>query len=533
LGTDVVTLSQSSEFTSAGGGKNVGTGKELRVFDIALGGTDGANYRLAGSTLLTTGSVTPRALNVTGLSGISAVSRVYDGTRNVAIVVAGNAGVGGGNFVPGDDVSIALPSGGISAGTMADKNVGNDKAVVISGLQLNGTDAGNYVVTGTAGVTVNITPLAVTLDGVRAVNRSYDGTTAVAIDTSGGRVLGTIAGDDVALRTSGVAGALADKSAGDGRAVSVSGLALIGTDAGNYSASGGTGLTVNIARRVLNIGFVASNKVFDGSSAASFGGLTNNALAGDLIVLSGGSASFNDANAGNGKTVTLGGLIVGGADAGNYSAANPTFTGSANITPRPLTVAGTSIVRYADDITPLVPGFSTNVGGLVGTDRIASVSFGALPNLANALGGSLYELVPSNAVFGTGTAGNYSVSYVNGLLVVLPKPPRLGEVETGGNTGGQGLALLLSPQELAAGLAALERAAEFAANNTQGGNPLASAAGGADVRRLPSIDPADLAALLSGDGQRITLPTLQRLPLISFDPELMRKLQGAVQRVAP
>ena len=51
-----------------------------------LGGADAGNYALQSTTATTTGTISPRALPVTG---IAATNRVYDGTRDVQVSVAG------------------------------------------------------------------------------------------------------------------------------------------------------------------------------------------------------------------------------------------------------------------------------------------------------------------------------------------------------------------------------------------------------------------------------------------------------------
>ena len=66
-------------------------------------------------------------------------------------------------------------------------------------------------------------------------------------------------------------------------------------------------------------------------------------LAQDVVSLNSDSASatFNNANVGNGKTVTAAGYALAGADAGDYTFTQPTTT--ANITTAALSVtAGTT-----------------------------------------------------------------------------------------------------------------------------------------------------------------------------------------------
>ncbi|MDP3611439.1 MAG: YDG domain-containing protein, partial [Rubrivivax sp.] len=265
LAGDAVSVSESASFSEAGG-KNVGTGKAVLISGITLSGDDAINYALTATSATTTGGITPRPLNVTGLSGITAVDRVYDGTLGVEVLVSGTAGTAGGDVIGLDDVRVNVPGSGLGGGLMVDKHVGSNKPVVLSGLFLSGADAPNYAITGTAGVTVNITPRSVMLSGVAAIDRVYDGTTRVAINTSGGTITGALAGDDLSLLTSGSTASMADKHVGLAKAVDFAALTLGGADAGNYVAVSGPGLTVNISPRTLTPTVTAMDRVYDGTT---------------------------------------------------------------------------------------------------------------------------------------------------------------------------------------------------------------------------------------------------------------------------
>jgi hypothetical protein len=113
------------------------------------------------------------------------------------------------------------------------------------------------------------------------------------------------------------------------------------------------------------------------------------------------------------------------------------------------------------------------------------------------------------------------------LLVVLPKPPRIGDLDAGGAGGGVGFLVEVSFDELKSALAELERAAGLAAHTgSRTGSPAAGEPPSLRSRALQaSAD--DIRIALSGDGRQISLPALLRLPLISFDPQLKRLIFGA------
>ena len=79
-----------------------------------------------------------------------------------------------------------------------------------------------------------VTPVTVT--GISAVNKVYDGTTSAELDISQVVLNGVEAGHDVALDLSGVTAVFADKNAGTGKSVSVTGqFKLTGRDANKYT----------------------------------------------------------------------------------------------------------------------------------------------------------------------------------------------------------------------------------------------------------------------------------------------------------
>ncbi|MEK7762451.1 MAG: YDG domain-containing protein, partial [Nitrospirota bacterium] len=90
---------------------------------------------------------------------------------------------------------------------------------------------------------------------------------------------------------------------------------------GNYTDQSGS-VAISITALGITGSFTVANKTYDGSSAATVQSRTlAGVLGGDAgsVSLSGGTAAFNTAAAGNGKTVTLTGATLTGTAAGNYS----------------------------------------------------------------------------------------------------------------------------------------------------------------------------------------------------------------------
>jgi hypothetical protein len=402
VGGDVVTLDTSG---AAGmfSDKNVGTAKTVTVSGLTLSGADAGNYTLTQPT--TTADITPKSLTV---SGITANDKVYDGNTSATLNTGAAALVG----VIGGDVVTLNTSG--AAGAFGDKNVGNGKTVIVSGLTIGGADAGNYSLTQPA-TTADITAKGLTVSGITANNKVYDGNTTATLNTGSAALVGVVGGDDVTPDTSSAAGTFSDKNVGTGKTVTVSGLALSGADAGNYTVTQPT-TTADITAKALTVsGITANNKVYDGSTTAT---LNTSAAAlvgvvgGDIVTLttSGASGVFSDANVGTAKTVTVSGLTIGGADVGNYTLTQPATT--ADITAKALTVSGITANNkvYDGNTTATLNTGSAVLMGVIGGDDVTLDTSGAAGTFSDKNVGNGKTVTVSGLTLGGADAGNYSLT---------------------------------------------------------------------------------------------------------------------------
>lgn len=308
---DTVTLVTTAA-TGSMADKNVGTNKAVTISGLALGGADGGNYTITDASNAQA-TISPLAITASGVTG---VNRVYNGGTGVTL----NTAAATLNGVLGED---AVTLGG-SSGTMADKNVGSNK-LVTANLVLTGADAGNYTVTPDVAPRVSITPRAITSTGIDGVDRAYDGTTNVALTGSAATLNGVITGDNVNLSLTNATGTMADKNAGTNKAVTISGVALGGTDAGNYTLTDNSVATVTIDPLALTLsGLRAVNRTVNGTTVVDLvtnGLQVNGLLPSDAVTVnaSGAVGNVSDPAAGLGKTVTVSGVTLSGADAANYT----------------------------------------------------------------------------------------------------------------------------------------------------------------------------------------------------------------------
>lgn len=108
------------------------------------------------------------------------------------------------------------------------------------------TGKGNY--TNTAKATWEITAKDVTVTGITATNRAY-AKDNLEVALTGGTLSGVLTGDTVTIDLTNAKGTMTDANAGNGKAVTVTGVTLGGADKGNYKLKAQpTGVTVNITK---------------------------------------------------------------------------------------------------------------------------------------------------------------------------------------------------------------------------------------------------------------------------------------------
>ena len=287
----------------------------------------------------------------------------------------------------------------------------------VSGSTLTIAGAGTVIVDATQAGNANynpaiaeqsftVNPKALTVSGITASNKVYDGITDAALNTNSATLAGVLAGDVVTLDTTFVSGDFADETVGSGKPVSISGLDIVGADESKYTLVDPT-TTADITAAELTVsGITANNKVYDGTttvtlntgSAALVGGFSN-----DVVTLNTGSAAgtFATKNVGAAKAVAVSGLVLDGANAGNYTLTQPTT--AADITVRALAVSAMAANKVYDGTTAAAVTLSDN---RVAGDSL-STSYTSAGFSDKNVGNGKTVSVSSISVSGT-DASNYS-----------------------------------------------------------------------------------------------------------------------------
>jgi len=411
---------------------SAGTSVAVTVSGLTLTGSAAANYTLTQPAGLTA-NITVLPVSIS--SGLTGKNKAYDGTTTAAISVSGIVFSG---VLAGDTAKVALSTNGYLA-TFASAAVGTGVGVAVSGLTLTGTAAANYVLTQPAGLTANITGVPVTIvSGLTANGKVYDGTTSATINLNNVVLGGVLTADaaNVKLSTNGYTAAFTSATAGTSLGVTVSGLALTGSAAANYTLTQPAGLTASIATAPVAIaaGLAASNKVYNGTTTATIS-LSNAALSGVLaadtakvsLATNGYSATFASASAGSGVVVTVSGLTLTGSAAANYTLTPPAGL-MANITTAPVAIiAGVAALGKAYDgtITAAITVKDVVLSGVIAADaaKVSLATNGYLATFASAPAGTSLGVTVTGLSLAGSAAANYTLTQPAGLLANITAAP--------------------------------------------------------------------------------------------------------------
>jgi len=368
--------------------------------------TDGTglaiNYTLTGGTHNVTVNQRPLTLNAV------VPNKIYDG--NTAIQVTS---LTLGNQVAGEALSLVYNP----FANFVDKAAGENKGVTIVNVLAQTTPSArstDYVTLPTTyEATATIFKKDITVVGVVATDKIYDGTTTNIINTSVSALAGLIQGDQISI--SSMTGTFSNKNVGTDIPVIGSEVTFTGPDAGNYNLIQPTGLKANILPRTLIASATGISRQYDGTTNAQVN-ISDNRVAGDIITYD-YSGSFLDENIGTNKFIAVQINRLTGADGGNYTlAANP--SAFADVTRRVITFTPVVTTKVYDGTTAATGTLATNV---IAGDNV-TVTFGNVrfddPDAGAA------KSVTLTGISVTGDLSNYSWSPTNttatGTAIITP-----------------------------------------------------------------------------------------------------------------
>ena len=332
---DVLTVTAKGTFDDA----NVGTGKNVTISELTLGGMSIANYQLAekGQQTTATATITPRSIEGAVLSDIAAQS--YTGEP----------------LTPG--VSVTLEGTTLTADTdyrieyINNVNVG-DATVTVTGI-------GNYQ--GSVQASFAIVPAMAQVvtapEGRTLIYNGAEQELVIAGEADGGTLVYSLDGTTYAAALP------------LGKMVNSYTISYKVQGDANHNDTEPVTIESTINKAAITIsGITAQDKVYDGTTAATlvydqvvYGGIVD----GDVLTIT-AKGTFDDANVGTGKNVTITELTLGGMSIANYQLAESgqQATATATITPRSIEGAVLSdIAAQSYTGEPLSPAVSVTLDG--------------------------------------------------------------------------------------------------------------------------------------------------------------------------
>lgn len=392
LGNDTLTVTVTGTFESANAGK-----QKVTISGLTLGGASAANYVLAesGNQTETTANITAKQITVT----ITPNGGTYG---SVVAAAAKLSGAVAGENIP---VTLTYTGNGYDA-TDVPVNVGS--CTVTASIANS-----NYTLTGNTTADFVITPKTVTVSGITAKDKVYDGTNDATLDCSNAQFEGILKNDKLTVAANG----MFEKAVAGKQNVAISGLTLGGDSADNYvlAESGNqTQTTATITAKKITVSITPNGGTYGETITPAT--VTANDVVGEdapAITLT-YTGTANDGTKYNGTTPPT--------KAGTYtikaSTTDKNYTLDANTATAKFTVAKRRATVTPDNKSKVYeekdPELTYKVSGVLDGETLEGIT------LARAKG----ENAGKYAITGTADASanpNYDVTFAKGTFTIEPK----------------------------------------------------------------------------------------------------------------
>ena len=386
VGSDELTVTATGTFDDA----NVGTDKTVTISDITLGGSSAANYKLA-----TSGNQTSTTANITAASFTPVVTLsgwTYGSPNDPSV---GETNTSGGT------VTYYYKTGDAEWTTTQPTDAGTHQ------VKASIAASGNYAAAESSPVDFTITQKEVTVSGITASNKTYDGNTTATLVYTSVSIDGKVGEDDLTVTATGT---FDDANVGTGKTVTISGITLGGSSAANYklAASGNqTSTTANITVASFTPVVTLSGWTYGSPNDPSVGE-TNTSGGTVTYYYKTGDAEWTTTQPTDAGTHKVKASIAAN---GNYAAAESAeveFT----VTQKALTItAKAQTISYGSSIATGTGQVTAD--GLVAGDALTAVILAASTDQVTTSG-----IITPSAATTTKGIGNYSVTYNTGTLTI-------------------------------------------------------------------------------------------------------------------
>jgi hypothetical protein len=445
-------------------GLSVGTTYHARVRAVNASGT-GANSTSAsqattspGITINATTAVTSADFTTTYGTASSAQTFAIAGTNLVANITA-TAGTG---FEVSSDGSTYgstatfTNSSGSASGTLYARLAATAAAATTytsaTVATMSSTSASSRTVS-TDSSGSDVLPKGLTVTGLSAANKTYDGNTTVSV--TGTAAFSGLVNSDSFTPSGSVTWAFPNANVENGKTLTRTGT--YSDPSTNYTVTQPT-LTANITARAITITASAQSKDY-GATAPTSGTLNTNftlssgALQGSDAI-SGATLAYSGSPAGNlataavgSYTITPSALTLSSGSASNYAITYA--TGTLTVNTRALTITANSTSKtFGNALTSPATGQTAfTSSGLQNSETIGSVTLTYAGGYNATDSAGTFNITPSAATGGTFTASNYNISYSAGTLTVTAIAPTV----TTGTAGSATTSVTISASNVTSG----------------------------------------------------------------------------------
>ena len=349
-------VSTTSDLSNSG---NLKAGSYKQQVASGLSGSAAGNYSFAGTTS-TSANYTVNKKDITSASIGAVTSAVYATATATGAVSLGADVLGNDRVSASNSAQIVATTADLS--TSGNLKAGSYKQQVAAGLK--DADASNYNFAGTttasANYTVNKLNLATT--GLSASDKTYDATTNAALNVSTNTLAGTQSGngktDIVSYQKSSMKASFDTANVAydsnnqvTSKTVNITGIALTGQDASNYTTASSASVSATITPKAITTASIADVATVYSKPAAAgvvslgadvFASDANTVQANAAQIVSGASDLSTSGNLKAGSYFQKVGAGLTGSAKGNYSFAGKTST-TANYKVSKLAMALTGI----------------------------------------------------------------------------------------------------------------------------------------------------------------------------------------------
>ena len=391
LENDTLTVTAKGVFEKADIGK-----QKVKISNFKLGGASAANYVLAesGNQTETTANITAKQITVTITPN--------GGTYGSVIAAAANLS----GAVDGENVPVTLTyTGNNYSSATVPVNAGSYKVTA-------SIANSNYTLTGNTTAAFVIAPKAVTVSGITAKDKVYDGTTDATLDCSNAKFDGILKNDKLTVAAKG----MFEKAVAGKQNVAISGLTLGGASAANYvlAESGNqTETTANITAKQITVTITPNGGTY-GSVIAAAANLSGAVKGENVPVTLTYTGTANDGTEYNGTTPPT--------KAGTYTITatitDPNYKLDADTATAEFTVAKRSATVTPDNKSKVYeekdPELTYKVSGVLDGEMLKGIT------LARAKG----ENAGKYAITVTADVSanpNYDVTFAEGTFTIEPK----------------------------------------------------------------------------------------------------------------